>query len=119
MELDFERICMVHIPQIKQALRINGIFTLNYSWCSKTSKPVALIDLIIERTDKIVNEIQPREIRVGQGRIRKINYRRNTFIKETGLRHTSWLTMFTTEGLAKGMYSGMIQSVVRLDDLFE
>ena len=48
----------------------------------------------------------------------KINRRRNTFIKETGLHHASWLTMITTEGLAKGMYSGMIQNVVKLDDLF-
>ena len=48
----------------------------------------------------------------------KINRRRNTFIKETGLRHASWLTMITTAGLAKGMYSEMIQSQVVLDDLF-
>lgn len=48
----------------------------------------------------------------------KIIRRRNTFIKETGLRHASWLTMITTAGLAKGMYSEMIQSQVVLDDLF-
>lgn len=48
----------------------------------------------------------------------KINRRRTTFIKETGLRHASWLTMITTAGLAKGMYSEMIQSQVVLDDLF-
>ena len=48
----------------------------------------------------------------------KINRRRNTFIKETRLRHASWLTMITTEGLSKGMYSEMIQNQVTLDDLF-
>jgi hypothetical protein len=122
MGLAYERICMAHIPQIKCALRIDGISTLNYSWRSKTSKPAAQIDLIIERADKIVNVCEVKysqdEYELDKEEYEKINYRRNTFIKETGLRHASWLTMITTEGLAKGMYSGMIQSVVRLDDLF-
>jgi len=122
MGLTYERICMAHIPQIKRALRIDGISTLNYSWRSKTSKPAVQIDIIIERADRIVNVC---EVKYSQDRYEldkseydKINRRRNTFIKETGLRHTSWLTMITTEGLTKGMYSEMIQSQVTLDDLF-
>ena len=122
MGLAYERICMAHIPQIKRALRIDGISTLNYSWRSKTAKPAVQIDLIIERADKIVNVCEVKysqeEYELDKEEYEKINRRRNTFIKETGLRHASWLTMITTEGLAKGMYSGMIQSVVKLDDLF-
>lgn len=34
------------------------------------------------------------------------------------LRHTPWLTMITTEGIAKGKYAEMIQSQVTLEDLF-
>lgn len=123
MGLAYERICMAHIPQIKRALRIDGISTLNYSWRSKTAKPAVQIDLIIERADKIVNVCEVKysqdEYELDKDEYEKINRRRNTFIKETGLRHASWLTMITTKGLAKGMYSGMIQSVVTLDDLFE
>lgn len=52
------------------------------------------------------------------GRESEINLRRNTFMKETGLRHAYWLTLITSEGLAKGMCSEMIQSQVKLDDLF-
>ena len=122
MGLAYERICMAHIPQIKRALRIDGISTLNYSWRSKTTKPAAQIDLIIERADKIVNVCEVKysqdAYELDKEEYDKINQRRNTFIKETGLRHASWLTMITTEGLAKGMYSGMIQNVVTLDDLF-
>ena len=122
MGLAYERICMAHIPQIKRALRIDGISTLNYSWRSKTAKPAVQIDLIIERADRIVNVCEVKysqeEYELDKDEYDKINCRRNTFIKETGLRHASWLTMITTEGLAKGMYSGMIQSVVTLDDLF-
>lgn len=122
MGLAYERICMAHIPQIKRALRIDGISTLNYSWRSKTAKPAVQIDLIIERADKIVNVCEVKysqdEYELDKEEYEKINRRRNTFIKETGLHHASWLTMITTEGLAKGMYSGMIQSVVTLNDLF-
>ena len=122
MGLAYERICMAHIPQIKRALRIDGISTLNYSWRSKTAQPAVQIDLIIERADKIVNVCEVKysqdEYGLDKEEYDKINRRRNTFIMETGLRHASWLTMITTEGLAKGMYSGMIQNVVKLDDLF-
>ena len=123
MGLAYERICMAHIPQIKRALRIDGISTLNYSWRSKTSKPAVQIDIIIERADKIVNVCEVKysqdKYELDKEEYEKINRRRSTFIKETGLRHASWLTMITTEGLAKGMYSEMIQSQVTLDDLFE
>jgi hypothetical protein len=45
--------------------------------------------------------------------------RKNAFIQETGLRHTLWLTVITTEGIAPGKYTEMIQSQVGLDGLFE
>lgn len=48
----------------------------------------------------------------------KISRRRSTFIQETGLRHTPWITMITTEGIVRGKYTDMIQSQIRLDDLF-
>ena len=50
MGLSFERICMSHIQQIKKALRIDGISTINYAWRSKSSTPGAQIDLVIEHT---------------------------------------------------------------------
>ena len=122
MGLAYERICMAHIPQIKRALRIDGISTLNHSWRSKTTKPAAQIDIIIERADKIVNVCEVKycqdEYELDKEEYEKINRRRTTFINETGLRHASWLTMITTEGLKKGMYSYMIQSQVTMDDLF-
>ena len=122
MGLAYERICMAHLPQIKRALRIDGISTLCYSWRSKTSKPAAQIDIIIERADRIVNVCEVKysqdKYELDKEEYEKINRRRMAFINETGLRHASWLTMITTEGLSKGMYSDMIQSQVTLYDLF-
>lgn len=122
MGLTYELVCMAHIPQIKRALRIDGISTLFYSWRSKTSTPAAQIDIIIERADRIVNICEVKycqgEYELGKEEFEKLSRRKNAFIQETGLRHVPWLTLITTEGVAKGMYSGMIQSQVTLQDLF-
>ena len=49
----------------------------------------------------------------------KIQNRKDAFVKETGLKHTPWITLITTEGIAKGKYSQMVQSQITLDDLFK
>lgn len=122
MGLTYERICMAHIQQIKHALRIDAISTLSYSWRSKTAKPAAQIDIIIERADRIVNVCEVKysqsEYELNKEEYDKIQKRCSTFIQETGLRHAPWTTMITTDGVAKGKYSGMIQSQVKLDDLY-
>lgn len=123
MELTYELVCMAHIQQIKHALRIDAISTLSYSWRSKTTTPSAQIDIIIERADKIVNICEVKysqdEYSLNKEEYDKICKRKNVFIQETGLRHTPWLTMITTEGIARGKYTEMIQSQVRLDELFQ
>lgn len=122
MGLTYERICLVHVAQIKQALRIDAISTLTYSWRSKTTKPAAQIDIVIERADRIINICEVKycqgEYRLNKAEYDKICKRKNTFVQETGIRHTPWLTLITTEGVAKGNYSDMIQSQITLDDLF-
>lgn len=122
MGLTYERICLAHVAQIKQALRIDAISTLTYSWRSKTTKPAAQIDIVIERADRIINICEVKycqgEYRLNKAEYDKICKRKNTFVQETGIRHTPWLTLITTEGVAKGNYSDMIQSQITLDDLF-
>ena len=120
--LAYEQVCMEHIPQIKRALRIDGISTLNYSWRSKFTSPAAQIDIIIERADRIVNICEVKysqsEYELDKDEYEKIYKRMNTFVKETGIRHAPWLTLITTEGVAKGKYSDMIPCKITLDDLF-
>lgn len=122
MGLSFERICMSHIQQIKKALRIDGISTINYAWRSKSSTPGAQIDLVIERADKIVNlcEIKYSQTpySIDKDEYQKLLNRREAFSKETGLRHSPWITMIACEGLSQGMYSDIAQGVVTKDELF-
>lgn len=122
MGFAYELVCMAHIHQIKCALRIDGISTISYSWRSKASTPAAQIDIVIERADRIVNICEVKysqsPYELDKEEYDKIQNRKNTFVKETGLKHTPWLTLITTEGIAPGKYSQMVQSVVVLDDLF-
>lgn len=122
MGLAYERICMAHVPQIKRALGLEAISTLCYSWRSKTSAPSSQIDIIIERADRIVNICEVKysgdEYVLDKEEFERLCKRKNSFTQETGIRHTPWLTMITTEGMARGKYTEMIQSQITLDDLF-
>jgi len=53
----FERLCLEHVPQIKRALGISGVFTEVYSWKCSASPELrgAQIDLLLVRKDGIVN----------------------------------------------------------------
>ncbi|MFK7908658.1 MAG: ATP-binding protein [Chitinophagales bacterium] len=53
----FESICLKHIPQIKKALKIEGIFSLSSVFSHKGSKNEkgTQIDLLIDRKDQVIN----------------------------------------------------------------
>ncbi len=52
----FENIAMMHIPQIKAALGISGVFTRHGSWKFRGNDvlPGAQVDMIIDRADQII-----------------------------------------------------------------
>ena len=121
--LAYERLCMAHIPQIKQALGINAIYTEYYSWRSKTHHPAAQIDLLIERADNMINLC---EIKYSQGQYvmnkaeyEKIQNRLAAFRDETSCRQGIFLTLITTTTPKQNGYSSMMNGVVLLDDLFK
>lgn len=102
---------------------MDGISTISYDWRSKTSTPGAQIDLVIERDDKIVNlcEIKYSQTPyfIDKDEYQKLLNWREAFSKETGLRHTPWITLIASEGLAQRMYSDIAQGFVTKDDLFD
>ncbi len=49
--LAFERLCLAHLPQLKNALGISGVSTSSYSFYSASAQ----VDLVIERGDKVIN----------------------------------------------------------------
>lgn len=55
--LAFERVCMLHVDQLKHAMGISGIMANVYSWhCRATEEhPGVQIDLLIDRADNVVS----------------------------------------------------------------
>ena len=113
---------MAHIPQIKAALGISGLHTEYYSWRSKEHLPAAQIDLIIERSDNMVNLC---EIKYSNGQYvlnkaeyEKIQNRQMAFVDETKCKQGVFLTLITTSLPKQNEYLSMINGVVVLDDLF-
>lgn len=120
--LAYEKLCMAHISQIKQALGIAGIRTEYYSWRSKKSKPAAQVDLIIERADEIVNLC---EIKYSKGKYtitareeENLRNRINDFEQETGIKKAVLLTMITTYGLNENIHSSDVAARLDMQMLF-
>lgn len=121
--LAFERVCLLHIPQIKRALGIDRIHTEYYSWRSKQSQPAAQIDLIIERADQLVNICEVKyseyEYAIDKAEDNRLRIRMGNFKEETQTKGGLQLTMITTFGIKKNMYSDSVRNEVTMDDLFQ
>lgn len=125
----FEQVCLHHIPQIKQKLRIGGILSNVCSWQCKaftdkdgTRHKGTLVDLLIDRRDNIIDIC---EMKFSQGEYiitsdydAKLRDRLNTFRSVTSTRKALQLVLTTTYGLKANKYSGNIHDVVVLDEFF-
>lgn len=121
--LAYERLCMAHIPQIKEALGIQRIRTEYYSWRSKESVPAAQVDLIIERADQIISLC---EIKYSKGiysldakEEERLRNRIVDFADETKVKEAVQLVLITTYGLKDNAHSTEVNDRVVLDDLFK
>ena len=124
--LAFERVCMEHIPQIKRKLGISGILSdVSSLFCrSNPEKGIAgsQIDLLIARKDQVINLCEMKysnvEYTLTETEDRKIKTRINDLILYSGTKSAVFPTLITTYGLVENSYSGNIQSIVTMDDLF-
>ncbi len=118
----FEQVCLAHISQIKGKLGISGVLTHVASWRSQQSNPGAQIDLLIDRNDHVINLCEMKYAQttftIDKKYDENLRNKREVFIKETKTRKTVHLTMVTTYDVKKNEYSGIIQSEIKMDDLF-
>lgn len=120
--LAFERVAMHHINQIKQRLGISGISVDYYQWRSKEVKPAAQIDLILDRTDDMVNvcemKFSPTPYLINKAEYEKLQNRLFAFQTETQMNKGLQLTFVTPYGLQPNEYANEVMQQVKLDDLF-
>ncbi len=120
--LAFERVCMMHIEQIKKALGIEGISVQYYTWRSQNSDTGAQIDLVLERADAIANIC---EIKYSSGEYvldkeewLKLRNRENAFRTETKFKGGTLLTMITANGLSNNGYGASVPICINGDVFF-
>lgn len=121
----FETACMTHLEQIKKKLGISGISSCTSTW-RKIGDGIAKgaqIDLIIERSDRVINLVEMKfsltPYVITKEYENKLRERMAIFKAETKTRKSLVNTFVTTYGVMKGAHSGIVQSEVLMDDLFE
>lgn len=118
----FEQVCMMHIKQIKHKLGITGVLTQVASWQSSRAKDGAQIDLLIDRSDGVINLCEIKyvntEFAIDNHYDKNLRNKKAAFMTETKSRKAIHLTLITTYGVKQNEYWGNLQSEVKMDDLF-
>ena len=119
----FETICLKHIEQIKEGLKIAGIYTTTGNWLEKNSENGAQIDLLIDRDDNVINLC---EIKYYDGLFtlnKKFAFdlmnKVAVFKNSTQTKKSIFLTLITIHGITANEYSRqLIQNNLTLEHLF-
>jgi uncharacterized protein len=121
----FESLCLRHVPQIKKALGISGLYTQQSSWRHQPtqSEQGAQIDLLLDRADA---SIQIMEIKyaadvftITKTYAAVLRSKKQVFRAQTETKKHILLTMITTYGVAQNEhYLDQVDSQLTLDDLF-
>ena len=121
----FEMLCIEHLPQIKDKLRIATI-NRNYCWHGKAPNgSLAQIDLILEwkgeRTDYICEmKFSEHEFTIDRQYERELANKIDAFLhsRQHTKTHSIHLVMVTTNGVTQNEHSKDVNQQVVLDDLF-
>ena len=118
----FEQVCNDHIALVKKAIGISALPTDISSWQGVSESGKAQIDLIIDRRDRTTNICEIKfsvgEFTIDQDYETKLRKRMQVFREATKSKKALQLVMITTYGVRQNAHSGIVQSQVRMDDLF-
>jgi uncharacterized protein len=121
----FETICLKHIPQIKKAMSIGGVYSLSSTFYKKATEGQrgAQIDLLLDRADNIINVFEIKfnngEIALTKEQAETLRRKLWTFAEVTKTKKRLSLVLVTTYGLNRNIHSsGLVETVLTLDALF-
>lgn len=104
----FETICIKHIDQIKEGLKIAGINSVHGSWIEKNTTNSAQIDLLIDRDDNVINICEMKFYNAPYPLDKKygleIATKKNAFTNSTNTKKNVYITFITTYGLVNNQY---------------
>ena len=120
--LAFERVCLLHLKQIKSALGISGISTQAFSWVAKKHSPGTQIDLLIDRKDDVINlcemKYAEKEFEIDAAYEKELINKIEVFRNETGTKKAVHLTMISFAGVKNNQYKGIVVNELTGTDLF-
>jgi len=123
--LAFERLCLLHLPQIRRALGIGAVHVEAYGWNFKGDEnyPEGVqIDLILERADNVINLCEMKycseAFAIDKTYEGVLARKLATFAGVTKTRKAVHLTLVTANGLVRNAHAGRVQSELTLEDLF-
>lgn len=122
----FERVCLQHITQIKDALGISGVLSNVYSWRTEADEQKGIdktqIDLLIDRNDGVINlceiKFSGQEYVISEEEEMKLRRRRGNFIEATQTKKAVHITLVTPYGLKQNSHSAIAQNVITLQSIF-
>ena len=118
----FEICCVNHVSEIKAALGIAGVETMEYAWRSESSEPGAQIDLLIDRKDGVINLCEMKytdgTFVMDKSEYGKLMNRMSTFQKEAHPKKAIHLTLISANGLSNGKYASAFQNIITGEQLF-
>ena len=120
----FEDLCFAHISQIKQTLGIAGVNTTESAWVmtSEEGKTISQIDMLIDRSDNVVNLCEIKfwntPFTIDRNYDTQLRERIQLLIEHIPRRKSVHLTFIASYGVKQNEYSGQVQSIITLDDLF-
>ncbi|MEY4902933.1 MAG: hypothetical protein RLZZ292_748 [Bacteroidota bacterium] len=124
--LAFENICLKHIPQIKKALGISGVYSEQSAWryVAKDNDTGTQIDLLLDRQDNCINICEMKfsltEYAIDKKYAEILNLKRRVFLEKTGTKKSVFITMLTTFGVKTNEhYLNSTQNQLKMDVLFE
>ncbi len=121
----FENLCYKHVLQIKKALGISGVLTVEGPWkcASRSRKGGAQIDLVIDRADKVVSICEMKyysgEFTIDNKYVEELNDKLVCFREKTKTNKALLIVMITPYGVKKNIhFNSIVNNVVTLDDFF-
>lgn len=122
----FENICLKHIPQIKKALGISGIYAEPSIWrhIPKHGEKGVQIDLLLDRQDNSINLFEIKfykmEYTLEKEDADDLESKRQVFIDKTGTKKTVFITLLTAFGAKTNAYFlQTVQNQLTMGALFE
>ena len=121
----FEKVCLLHLEQIKKALGFKAVISSAHSWFyqPKDGGKGVQADLLIDRDDNVINLCEIKyyktKFKVTEQEYQRLEYCRQTLIEQSKTQKSVILTMITSNGIFEGGFGNEIQSQITINQLFD